>query len=340
MVVWLAGCAVELDLEQRTAATVTSDCVLPGGPRTAAISLEFVEAGASVWIWGTAEGPDGPVDAAVSVVTDRARACADGVSLVEDDDGRPVSILTLTPAEQLANASRQDGRRLVLEPIGGFVHDGVGFLYYAHALLGPGFFDRERLGAGLCRMPSPGAVCARASEAPLWGPNQPAPGESGFVGDDGRVLLARRVHAAAFDDFCTFARVFPEDAADPTAYEYAGLTAWSSDPAAAVRAFDATGRVTLRDQPWIGRPVATVADIWSPSVAMRVLAEPDGSVVGSPVTLFAAVPPGDWFIGGGSEHAALGSADGREIVVSYSTDPTGAGPDLHLVTLRLAGEGP
>jgi hypothetical protein len=329
----LAGCVERLDREERVAGTVVRDCVLPGEPRSAPLSLEFVEARTSVWIWPSA-------DNAFALVTDAETACATGVSVAVDDDGDATPLVGLTPAERAANASRGDGRRLVIEPVGGFVHEGVGFLYYEHALIGPGFFDRERLGAGVCRCPSPGAPCERASEDPLWGPTEPTPGETGFVGADGRALLLRRMHAAAFDDFATFARVAPEDAADPSAYEYQGLLDWTPDASAAIRSFDAPGRVTLRREPWIGRPIVTSADVWSSTMALRVFEEGEEPDVGPPVTLVQAVPPHDWFIGGGSEHAALGSEDGRDLVVSYSTDPTGQNAELHLVTVRLAGRGP
>jgi hypothetical protein len=51
--------------------------------------------------------------------------------------------------------------------------------------------------------------------------------------------------------------------------------------------------------------------------------------------LFDAVGPEDWFIGGGVEHSALGTADGRTIAVTYYTDVSGPERGLHLVTFRF-----
>jgi hypothetical protein len=68
---------------------------------------------------------------------------------------------------------------------------------------------------------------------------------------------------------------------------------------------------------------------------MRLASDPTGEF-GDEVTLFAeAMPDNGFFVGGGAEHGALRSPDGRTIAFSYHT---GGGSDqagLHLVTFQL-----
>ena len=77
---------------------------------------------------------------------------------------------------------------------------------------------------------------------------------------------------------------------------------------------------------------------WESTIELRQAGAP-GNGYDDPVWLFDAVPPADWFIGGGIEHAALAEDGGRTIAVSYDTRASGAQQGLHLVTFRFAEGG-
>ena len=81
--------------------------------------------------------------------------------MTRDAAGAPRSLLALSPDELAENTTREDGRQLQLSAHGGFVSDEVGYLYYEHTLVGPGVFDAEVLGTGLCIVQGSGEPCER-----------------------------------------------------------------------------------------------------------------------------------------------------------------------------------
>jgi hypothetical protein len=250
-------------------------------------------------------------------------------------------VIALTADEQLWNEGRTDGRRLALAPLGGFVAGGAGTLYYEKVVRGPGIFDSERLGVGVCAIDAPGASCVRATpgvyehDATLvWLGDGRHLGAPGFVDSDGRAYLYACVHAAAFEDHCVAARVRPADAADPRAYEaYNAFDGWADAKNGTV-AFDGPSSVTPAYNGFLGRWVAVYADIWASEIVLRTAAAPEGEFA-RPSPLVHAVPPEDWFIGGGAAHAALASPGGDTLVVSYHTGADAGPPGLHLVTVEL-----
>src|SRR5262249_30277394 len=153
-----------------------------------------------LWLWESAAGTDGAAARVASV----DQACR-GVALLTDATGAPASVLALTAAERAANAARTDGKRLALAPTGGVVARGVGYVYYDELLRGPGVFDVENLGTGLCTL-APGAVsCVRVADgAVLWAPDQQVLNQGGLIVGD-RAILAGCRTVAAFEAPCTIA---------------------------------------------------------------------------------------------------------------------------------------
>jgi len=339
-----AGCGVVMDTETSVSrlGTVTGDCVVPvpaglealGAP----VSLEFAEG--SLWIFGetrlTQPNTTGSntIPNSAALVRSVNDACTGHLEVLPDANGAPAPFIALTPEEEAENAARTDGKRISVTPRGGLVWQGKGYLYYDVLLLGPGVFDMEWLGTGLCVTPAAGSACARQG-ALLWSGAQSSWGSSGFVDNDGYVYLIRCFHAAAFEDLCGVTRVMPENMADPEAYRfYNGFNGWVEDPRNFTVAFDGPGAVTLGYNAFLGQYTAISANIWDSSIEMRVAPSPSGPWENSH-RLFPAVKPDSWFISGGTEHPALRSADGRILAITYHTTSTTGPSGLHLVSFQL-----
>jgi hypothetical protein len=345
MAVLLGSCVTALDEEESRLGELMRDCVVPlpagvagwGAP----VSLEY-PAG-SVWIWGSVILEDGSESRNVmALVRTAAEACAGGFDLVRDGGGgRLLSALGLSSAELAANAARTDGRRLDLVPAGGFVHSGRGFLYYEERLSGPGLFDSELLGRGLCLFEhgetAPCTRLARNGTTRLWGPDSRPLNRGGFVDEAGFALVYGCDHVAAFEDLCAVARAPVAEAGDPAAYRfYNPFSGWIEDPRNAGVLFHHPGPVTVRWNEFLGRYTAIGMDVFESRVVLYRASEPTGEFDG-PVGLFDAVEPASFFVGGGIEHAALSEESGRTLHVSYHTNAEGPEHGLHLVSFRFLG---
>lgn len=339
-----AGCGVVMDTESSASrlGKVTGDCVVPVPASmealSAPVSLEF--AAGSLWVFGetrltqpSTTGSDSIPNAA-ALVRSVNDACTGHLEVLPDANGAPAPFIALTPEEEAENTTRTDGKRINVAPRGGLVWQGKGYLYYDVLLLGPGVFDMEWLGMGLCVTPGMGSACAR-QETLIWSGAQPSWGSSGFVDNDDYVYLVRCFHAAAFEDLCGVARVMPESMADPEAYRFYNVfNDWVEDPGNFTVAFRGPGAVTLGYNAFLGQYTAISANIWNSSIEMRVAPSPSGPWE-NPLRLFPAVKPDSWFISGGTEHPALRSADGRTMAITYHTVSSTGPSGLHLVSFQL-----
>jgi hypothetical protein len=302
------------------------------------VALDYPDG--SLWIWEEVTATDGsPLPAAAAFVASREAACAGALSLIRDASGAPVSLVALTAAEAADNAARRDGRRLAVRPRGGFVRDGVGFLYIESVLLGPGVLDVEPVTAELCRLDARARPCARAA-SPLWTGRDHRWGQAALLDGDGLAYLVGCFKPAAFADTCSLARVAPADADRPDAYRYHNaFDGWIEDRWNTTALYSAASAVSSLYLPRLARYASVQANIWESRVELRLAPAPWGPY-GRPLPLLSAAPPPGWFIGGGVAHPSLAGAD--ELVVSYHTT-NAAAAGLHLVTLRLregAGELP
>jgi hypothetical protein len=347
----LAGCVWDLDeesLARGPLGRIVDDCVVPPPPGVAQwgapVAVEYADR--SLWIWDEIALADGRrVRNAGALVASAAGACRGDVDLVADGDGVPLPLVSLTAEEEAANAARTDGRRAQLSITGGFVQEERARVYYEKVLVGPGFFDAAVVGMGLCLIDDAGGPCRRATPAAypeeptlLWYRSPRVWNRGAFVAADGYAYLWGCLHAAAFEDLCAVARVPPDGAADPAAYRYAGWDgSWIDDAGNAGALLENAGALTPGFNAHLDRYVAVAADIWDPGIALYRADAAAGSY-GDPVRLFDAVPPDDWFIGGGVEHSALADEGGRTIAVSYFSGGSGPEHGLHLVRFRFEEE--
>ena len=339
LVALASSCIDTIEQETSAVGQVTSDCVVPvpDGVRSldAPVSLEYTDG--SLWIWRSLELADGQiVPNASAFVSDATQACGSGVSLGLDAAGAPASLLALTPQETAANAARSDGRQLALVPFGGFVYAGLGYLFYDHALVGPGIFDEESQGTGLCVRADQAVTCNRVTvngDTILWKPDQRILNSGGLVVDD-RALVYGCRRVASFSTLCTVSGA-PLDALEvPSAYQaYNLFNGWVDQlPDASVLA-DELGPVTV--SAFSGAFMATTLDIFESRFYVRRMPSATGEM-DRRIAIFDAFPPASWFSGGGREHSGLRRSP-RTIHVSYSTSGVAA-PGLHLATFRFFAE--
>ncbi len=317
------ACVIAMDEEHldNRIGSVVGDCVVPLADRGAPRSLDYPDG--SLWIFD---------DNRTVFVASPAAACAG------DLVAGTTPVVELSAAEQADNAERTDGRQLAVQARGGFVDEGIGYLYYDLQLRGPGPLEVDRLGTGLCVLAERDATCARVPDM-LWPALGRSWGDSAFVDADGYAYVYGCDHAAAFTDLCGVTRVRPAEAGDPAAYAYDSWPDdWNDDDRDSNTLFENAGAIGVGPLAWTGGYAAVVADIWESDIELRAAATPRGPF-GDAVELFDALPPDDWFIGGGRVHPALGAPDGRTIAVSYHTR-TADLAELHLVQFHFDRQPP
>lgn len=322
----LGGCVWVLDTES-TSAGESWDCLVPLPPLTTVSPP--VDAG-RLWLFESATLADGTElrGAAAEITGDPC----DGIDLVRDESGTARSLLVLTSAENAANVWRTDSRRLALAPRASFEDAGATIVYYDHLLFGPGFFDVETIGTGICRLEGVSECERVAGGAPLWSEDD-LPVRSAFV-EAGFAWLVVCRKAAAFVEHCTLGRVGLAEVETPSAYRWLNVySGWTEDPTNATVVFDHIGPVSVGWNPYHERFSAVTMDVFQSRAAVRLATSPT-EPFSRPFPLFDAIPPDDWFIGGGVEHPALRAENGRTLRISYTTNNV-EDPGLHLTTFRF-----
>ena len=332
-----SGCIHPISEEQSRVGEQRRDCVVPPaagvGELGAPVSLEYEDG--SLWIWDSLTADDGSrIANATARVASSAAVCAAGPKLTRDASGAPLSLLSLSAAELADNAAREDGRHLVLSAHGGFVSDNVGYLYYEHTLIGPGVFDAEVLGTGLCIVSQADEPCERLEidgSSVLW-PASAWPKNQGGLVDAERAYLLGCKRIASFDVPCVVSSVPLAQIRDPAAYRYFNaFSAWVEAPDSASVVLNLAGAVTLTQAD--GRYLATNLDIFDAMFRVRFADAPTGSF-GMPIDLFQGQAPQSGFAQGGHEHHALRAND-RSLALSYFVADAGPGHGLHLIDFEL-----
>jgi len=339
LVALTSACIHHIEEETSAVGELTSDCVVPvpDGVRGlgAPVSLEYSDG--SLWIWRSLELAGGQiVPNASASVSDANEACSSGVMFSSDASGSPQSLLALTPQETEANAARSDGRQLALVPFGGFVRAGLGYLFYDHALVGPGIFDAESLGTGLCVRGVQAATCDRVTvngDTVLWKADERILNGGGLVVDD-RALVYGCRHVASLSALCTVSGALLDAIEVPSAYQVYNLfDGWVGQLSDASPIADELGPVTV--SAYSGAFLATTLDIFESRFYVRRMPSAT-SEMDRRIAIFDALPPASGFLGGGREHSGLRRSP-RTIHVTYSTSGVAA-PGLHLASFRFYGE--
>lgn len=335
----LPGCVRALDEERSSIGELERDCLLPVPEGVtgleAPVSLEYADG--SLWTWNSVELDDGRIiETPSAFVPSVDEACSRGPTLSLDDAGDPATLLSLTDEERDENAARTDGRRLALVPTGGFVHEGTGHLYYDHVLFGPGFFDAESLGTGLCLL-GPGATsCERIApdgDTVFFRADERLINRGGLVEGERAILYGCR-QVASLTAICTVTGVPLDRVTEPSAYQvWNAFDGWVDDPLAAAVIVDELGPLTV--SPYEDGFLGTVIDIFESRVYVRY-AEKATDELERRIEVFDLVPPESWFPGGGREHSSL-REEPRTMHVSYFTDNTSE-RGLHLATFRFFGD--
>jgi hypothetical protein len=332
----LSHCVEHLGEEHASLGRLERDCALPlpagvtelGAPA----ALEYP--GETLFIWPSVTLSDGSVVRNTAArASDATALCDTGPELLLDDRGVPRSILLLSDEEMEQNSDRDDGRRLELVPVGGFVHEGIGYLYYEPTWLGPGFFDAEKSGTGLCLLEGEDS-CRRVEvdgDTLLFPATARPLNQGGFVAAE-RALIYGCTHAASFSDPCTLSSVPLSEVTDPTAYRiYNEFDGWVEEPTEATILFDRPGPLTVSRI--AGRFAAVGLDIFSSRFGVQFGLSPTGPFEPSQF-LFQAVRPDGPFPGGGKEHPGL-RRDNGTLHVTYFTDHAGSDYGLHLASFQF-----
>ncbi|HSR98416.1 MAG TPA: hypothetical protein VLM79_15265 [Kofleriaceae bacterium] len=317
----LVGCTEVID---HGTGEVVSDCLalIPAevanpGSAVGPIALEYPSG--SLWLWENGRS--------------FVRSAEDACSKLDVTSGPPVPLL---PDEAAENATRTDGRQLLLQAIGGFVAGGRGYLYYRKILHHVGTFGFDYLGVGMCTLDSPDGPCQRTHPDLLWGADDRVAGGPGFVDADGYAYMMSCRNDFVQTDLCMVARVLPDQAADPRAYTYAdgsgGWTPTTADAAVVLHAFTATPSYLSARSRYISiSPV--IADPAHPTLRVSQAERPAGPY-GELATMFAAQPSDNLTINGGREHAGLRRDDVVTLTYDARTSQTLVRA-IHVVRFRF-----
>jgi hypothetical protein len=321
---------------------VVNDCILPVPSGfmalSAPVSVEYSDR--SLWLWEDLWLEGGGIASFPSAfVSDVDHVCDSGPTLTASDAGELLPMFALTEAELEENLAHNDDRRLSLSPTGGFVHEDIGYLFYDHVIRGPGFFDEERLGTGICVL-APGATqCDRVGGPDgtiLFAPTERVLNRGGItMGDRAYVYGCRPV--ASFQEVCTVTGAPVDRLTDPTAYRvHNDFDGWVDDLTRAASIVDDIGQISV--SPYGAGVLMTVLDLFDATVHLRTAPAPVGPF-SARADAFAAYASDTFFTGGGREHTGLRGAS-NTLHLSYSTDNALA-PGLHLVSFEIdPGFGP
>ena len=240
-------------------------------------------------------------------------------------NARPCALLDFTAEEREQGLATEDGYRLALVPLSGFVVDGQGYLYYEKSLE-RGVFDVVRIGVGVARLPFAGPAerlsPKRFISEPtlLWLDSRGGRAGSALLGKDGLAYVYDTFIQSEWSLQTFVARVSPDQVADPAAYRYFGDDEWVDTPERARPLLVGLTSLSVVHNPYLDRYVFLFPGLLSDTVIGRIADFPWGSF-GEMQPLYEGTPPTDFWIRDVAAHQAFASADGRTFLTSYYTAP-------------------
>jgi len=265
--------------------------------------------------------------------------CSGELEPVVDAEGSLAQVIPFTEDEIERNETRTDGRRFVIWPTSGFVHDGVGWVFFRKVLL-TNYFDLATIGVGVARIDL-GGIAERlapgryADEPSLtWLSPQDDWGTGAFLGMDGHAYVHGCFERSSWDWVCRLARVDPESAGDPDAYEYWDGSGWSDRVEQAVPVMTGATGLSIAWNGYLGKYLAVHTRFLANDVVARTAAEPWGPW-SDPIDLFTGEAPSEFWIRDLHQHRAYATDDGRSLLLSYYSTPAAAPAGMRIVRLDL-----
>ncbi len=349
-----SGCRVALDEEHLgesgglAGARATTRCVVrpPADvTRSGAFSLAFPDG--AYWIFGETivdlgGGAFAFLSSTGAVGNPGVDPCVENPRPVVDETGALAQLIALTDEERAADEARADGSRTVLWPLSGFVHDGTGMIYYRKVLLHD-YFDYAVLGVGVARIELGGVAerlaPGRWADEPtlLWLSPQADWGTGALVGTDGLAYVYGCYQRAAWDWPCRVARVAPESAGDPDAYEYRAGDRWSPQVQFASEIAQGETYLSVAFNRHLGRYLAVYAGPLGNDVFAMAADDPWGPF-DPPVKWFTGIAPSSFWISDVHQHAFYAAENDAKLMVGYYTSPSSpadGSPGMRLVEMVL-----
>jgi hypothetical protein len=274
-----------------------------------------------------------------------------GIALLGDDDPcselvaggsterPPVRLLDFTAEEREQGLVTEDGFRLELVPVSGFVVGGQGYLFYEKTLQRD-IFEVVRIGVGVARLPFAGPAERLAPKrfisepTLLWLDSRGGRAGSALLGSDGLVYVYDTFIQSEWNHQTFVARVTPDQVADPAAYRYFGEDEWVDTPERARPLLFGFTSLSIVHNAYLDRYVFLFPGVLSDTVNGRIADSPWGPF-GKIQPLYEGTPPTDFWIRDVAGHEAFASADGRTLLTSYYTTPIDEPAGLRLVDVTL-----
>lgn len=341
-----SGCITAIDEADFPPGQRVTHCVtdVPATVRdgSGALSLEFAQG--DMWLFNettiaVASGPM-PLSNAGAVLSGTPE-CGATWPMITDSSGRPRQIIPFTADEAAFNRDSAGTARIAIWPIGGFVHENVGYVYFQKAVV-RAFPDITIIGVGLARIEWNGSArrleAHRFAEEPtlLWRSPERSWGQGAFIAPDGYVYLYGCGQNGGLTVDGAVARVRPEAAADPTAYRYYDVRndRWIATPANAATILEDAGPASVAWSPFLNRFIAVYAANLSNAIAIRLADNPWGPFR-TPRTLFSGDAPARFWIRDVQLHSGHFEENGRVLFLTYYSAPDGGAAGIRLVRYRL-----
>jgi hypothetical protein len=330
----LPGCITDIGEEEFLPGEVQKSCVYPNHPSVAAgsgaFSLTFDQG--TYWIFnGTVlKEPNAQGDLILpnsGVTTFTAPACSGELQFVTDSLGQLLQIIPFTEEEREFNSSNPEGARIDIWPIGGFVFNNAGYVYFQKALV-RGFLDITPLGTGIARIEFGGAAERLTPNVHpqyptlLWLSPQANWGRGVFLDQDEFVYLYGCFQQSTLGISCGVARVSPGSAADLSAYEYYDALngRWVSEPQNASVIFSGARAVSAGYNAFLGKYMLVYARNLTNDIEISLADHPRGPFTESR-KLFTGDSPAQFWVRDVHLHPAYFQENGRTLFLSYYSDP-------------------
>ncbi|MBI3541781.1 MAG: DUF4185 domain-containing protein [Deltaproteobacteria bacterium] len=297
------------------------------------------------WTFGdsfiTVKGEDG-LNVRSSTSAWSASGSAFGTALTEPltSAGIPYQLVPYTSDELAANqADSANGWALWGGPVL-FEKNAEALFLYSRVKRenGSGF---NTVSVGVARV-SDGATTARRDPSPLFAQPEPLYGNGSAYVDEQYVYLYQCDVAAPLDMACAVARAPRAQADHRSAYVFYDGAQWVSDISKArpvVHGAAAGFSVDWND--WLGCYVAVHSELLGKGIRLRTAPAPEGpwsEAITLPADGTSILPNTDGEFGNylAVQHRGLGSADGRELVVTYSRPLAPFRGEVRAARIRLA----
>ncbi|MDH5258481.1 MAG: DUF4185 domain-containing protein, partial [Gammaproteobacteria bacterium] len=226
---------------------------------------------------------------------------------------------------------------ILILPLGGFVKNEIGYIYYSKQIINPVYLSQTYLGVGIARVESNGDV-TRLSPDPVryddptlfWEMPEYKWGESPFVDNDGYIYLFSAIDKGGLQGATRVARVNLATVTNRDTYVYWGGFDWVTNEQQAKEIYFSGKYTSVNYNSHTKSYLAVYNRLLSNTVVLRSSKKINESWR-TEVPLFSGVKPFIFSITDVRQHKAYETENGKNILISYTSAIDTNKSDVYLV---------